>query len=105
MNKKTVHTILLRQIYRVAQKGVHFSTHNIFGTILHKKVQLSGPPCTCIKVEEQSRFTSKTARQSPTLAYPAAPLATGVMKISSVDKTNRNWLPWQRLWRDQKTNF
>jgi len=54
-----------------------------------KKVKLSGPPCTCIKVEEQSRFTSKTARQSPTLAHPAVPLATGVMKISSVDKTNK----------------
>ena len=39
-------------------------------------------------------------RQSRTLARPAAPLATGVMKISSVDKTikktvrHRNGLWW-----------
>jgi len=30
------------------------------------------------------------AGQSRTLARPAAPLATGVTKISSVDKTNKN---------------
>jgi len=35
------------------------------------------------------------AGQSPTLARPAAPLATGVTKISTVDKTNKNWLPRQ----------
>ena len=35
------------------------------------------------------------AGQRPTLAHPAAPLATGVTKISSVDKTNKNWLPRQ----------
>jgi len=26
-------------------------------------------------------------------------------KLSSVDKTTRNWLPRQRLLRDRKTNF
>jgi len=37
--------------------------------------------------------------QSPTLARPAAPLAAGVAIISSVDKINKSWLPWQRsLW-------
>jgi len=45
------------------------------------------------------------ARQSPTLSRPAAPLAIGVTKISSVDKTNRNWLPWQRLLYHRKTIF
>jgi len=43
--------------------------------------------------------------QSPMLASPAAPLATGVRKISSVGKTNKNWLTWQHPLRDQKTNF
>jgi len=28
-----------------------------------------------------------------------------VTKISSVDKTNKNWLPWQRPLKDRKTNF
>jgi len=28
-----------------------------------------------------------------------------VTKISSVDKTNKNWLSWQRSLRDRKTNF
>jgi len=27
------------------------------------------------------------------------------LKISSVDKDNKNWLPWQRPSRDRKTNF
>jgi len=49
------------------------------------------------------------------LARPAAPLATSVQRISSVDKTNKmrnsvnetnkNWLPWQRYLRDRNTNF
>ena len=33
------------------------------------------------------------AGQSPMLARPAAPLATGMMKISSVDKTHKDRLP------------
>jgi len=45
------------------------------------------------------------ARQSPTLARPAAPLATGVTKISFLDKTNNNRLSRQRPLRDLKTNF
>jgi len=36
------------------------------------------------------------AGQSPALARPDAPLATGVTKISSVHRTDKNWLPWQR---------
>jgi len=27
------------------------------------------------------------------------------LKISSMDKTYKNWLPWQRPLRDRKTNF
>jgi len=45
------------------------------------------------------------ARQSPTLARPAAPLAACVQRISSVDNTDKNWLSWQRPLSDRKTNF
>ena len=45
------------------------------------------------------------AGQSPTLARPDAPLATGVTKISSVDKNNKKRLPWLRRLRNRKTNF
>jgi len=39
------------------------------------------------------------------LTQSAASLATGVKNISSVDETSKNWLPWQRPSRDQKTIF
>ena len=43
----------------------------------------------------------------PALACLAAPLAACVQRYPriSVDKTNRNWLLWQRPLRDQKTDF
>jgi len=43
------------------------------------------------------------AGQSPTSACPEAPLATDVTKISSVDKTDKNWLPWHSPFKDQLT--
>jgi len=36
------------------------------------------------------------ALQSPTLAHPAAPLASGLTKTSSVHKNQQKWLPRQR---------
>ena len=46
------------------------------------------------------------AGQIPALARPAAPLATCVQQISSVDKTNKNWrFPRQRPRWDRKANF
>ena len=44
------------------------------------------------------------AEQSPTLAHPAAPLATCVLRHSCT-KTNKIWLTRQRPLRHQKTNF
>jgi len=46
--------------------------------------------------------TELDAGQSPTLARTDASLAAGVLKISSVDKTNKNRLPWQRPLSDRK---
>jgi len=36
------------------------------------------------------------------LTHPVEPLATGVTKTSSADKTNKNSFPWQRPLRHQK---
>ena len=50
-------------------------------------------------------ITKLDAGQSPTLARPAAPLASFGQRISSVDKANKNWLSWQGPSSDRKTNF
>jgi len=49
--------------------------------------------------------SSLRSLQSAALVRPAAPLATGVTKISSVDQTNKNWLSWQRPLKDRKSGF
>jgi len=37
--------------------------------------------------------------------HQMSPELSSVDKLSSADKANNNWLPWQRALRDQKTNF
>jgi len=39
------------------------------------------------------------------LARPTKPPGACIQQISSVNKTNKNWLPWQRPAKDEKTNF
>ena len=52
------------------------------------------------------RFKSKLhARQNPTLHHSAAPLATGVAKISSVDKNNKKIAAITTFLVRSKTNF
>jgi len=49
-----------------------------------------------LAVRDQIRIVLESVGRSPTLAHPAAPRATSVTKMSSVtsvDKTNKNWLP------------
>ena len=43
----------------------------------------------------QSTQTRCRAEPNAGPPRPAVPLASGVTKISSVDKTHKNWLPWQ----------
>ena len=63
-------------------------------------------------------FAKLDAGQSRTLTRLAAPKATCVLRVRSVDnatdrhnlcismdKKNKNWLPWQRPFRDRKPNF
>jgi len=57
-----------------------------------------------IVVHESSQCNLDSG-QNPTSARLAVPLAACVQKIYSVNKTDKNWLPWQRPLRDRKPNF
>jgi len=87
--------------------GLIAATHQPHGNTL------SQPPTAIylftylfIKAEQSNAVNTNTivitrCRQSRTLARLAAPLAT---PVSSVQKTDENWLPWQRPVR-HRNNF
>jgi len=60
---------------------------NVYKTRCRAKPNVSPPGCATIR----PCSTNTIYRMSP--------------ELSSVDKTNKNWLPWQCLLRDRRTNF
>ena len=78
----------------------------------HSSHEVSAPcndtQSSTVKLVAQQSRASSPPNYSPAhlaLARPTKPPGACIQQISSVNKTNKNWLPWQRPAKDEKTNF